>query len=248
MNDSSSNPRPRDPSDDVWSLSEVENLLHHARKASSFEDELHAPEATCFVPSWAADGVSAHAVGSLVGARRVGPLRLVVTSAAACIALGLAGFFFLRGTSSEESKGPDQVTVAEVSKQMEALWGNGATPSNETTAVHGDLVVAIYRGESSRGDSCGDCWCVRRWSPNWGTERNINELEEEELVDDSIVRSCVGDPSRIIVIGLSGPEAALPKSDDQALQLSLCLIGHSPSAGTTCVPSGLDYCMAAWSR
>jgi len=62
------------------------------------------------------------------------------------------------------------------------------------------------------------------------------------------VRSCVGDPSRIIVIGLSGPEDALPKTDDQALQLSLCLIGQSPSAGTTCVPSGLDYCMAGWSR
>lgn len=251
MNDSSHNPRSNDANDpNMGDLSpaQLEDLLHHAHMASSFEDQLSTPESTRFMPSWTARGLPRSALLSRGDARRVGPMRLILTSAAACVAIGLAGFFFLRGTATEENALIDQETVAAARGQAELPLGASAVLLGEMTAPHGDLVVAIYRGEHGRGDGCGECWCVQRWSPNWGAERNINELEESELVDDSIVRSCVGDPSRIIVIGLSGPEDALPKTDDQALQLSLCLIGQSPSAGTTCVPSGLDYCMAGWSR
>jgi hypothetical protein len=248
MSDSSHNPRPRDRKADEGSLSQIEELLHHARSASAFEEQLSAPESPRFVRSWVGHGVSPSGVESRGGARTVGPLRLVLTSAAACAAIGLAGFYFLRGTATNESTGADQETVAAAQETLEMLVGATAEPVEKTTTSHGDLVVAIYRGEDSRGDGCGECWCVRRWSPHWGADRNVNELEETELVDDSIVRSCVGNPSRVIVIGLSGPEDALPKTDDQALQLSLCLIGQSPSAGITCVPRGLDYCMAGWSR
>lgn len=253
MNDFPSNPPPRGPRSDDRSQSQVEDLVQHAHAASAFEQRLLASEAiaseaTRFVPSWAAHGSPQSAVEARGGARRVGPLRLLLTSAAACAALGITGFLFLRGTSAEERGPLQEEAVTAEEAQSEFLQMASVVPPEFGTKSQGDLVVAIYRGEHSRGDECGECWCVRRWSPHWGGERNVNELEESELVDDSIVRSCVGDPSRVIVIGLSGPEDALPKTDDQALQLSLCLIGQSPSTATTCVPSGLDYCMAAWSR
>ncbi len=248
MNDFPSTTPPGGSRSDDMSQSQIEDLVHHANAASAFEQQLIASHATRFMPSWAAHGPPQSAVESRGGARRVGPLRVLLTSAAACAALGLAGFLFLRGTSTEERVPFLEEAVTAEDAQSRLLKMASPVPHGVGTQSHGDLVVAIYRGEHSRGDECGECWCVRRWSPQWGAERNVNELEESELVDDSIVRSCVGDPSRVIVIGLSGPEDALPKTDDQALQLSLCLIGQSPSTATTCVPSGLDYCMAAWSR
>ena len=123
MSDSSHNPRPRDRKADEGSLSQIEELLHHARSASAFEEQLSAPESPRFVRSWVGHGVSSSGVESRGGARTVGPLRLVLTSAAACAAIGLAGFYFLRGTATNESTGADQETVAAAQETLEMLVG-----------------------------------------------------------------------------------------------------------------------------
>ncbi len=130
-------------------------------------------------------------------------------------------------------------------------------PAKEVPAIEPpvhivNMVVALYRGDDRASERCAECWCVERWSPEWGEGRNVNELEHEELVSGSIGLSCVGDPRRVIVIGLSGPAAVMPRTDEQALALSLCLMGEKePPEGTSaqaCIPKGLDYCMADWAR
>lgn len=114
-----------------------------------------------------------------------------------------------------------------------------------------NMVVALYRGDARSDELCPECWCVARWSADWGDGRTVNELDHDELVSGSIDRSCVGDPRRVVVIGLSGPAAVMPRTDQQALDLSLCLMGESEPASVSfkaCIPSGLDYCMADFNR
>ncbi len=125
-----------------------------------------------------------------------------------------------------------------------------ATEQPAEAPVH--MVVALYRGDDRSSERCPECWCVERRSANWSDGRNVNELEHEELVSGSIGLSCVADPRRVVVIGLSGPAAAMPRTDEQALELSLCLIGEKDFAGggtaQGCIPKGLDYCMADWTN
>ena len=117
------------------------------------------------------------------------------------------------------------------------------------------VVVALYRSDSSPTERCPECWCVARWSANWGEGRSVNELQDHELVDDSMMHACVTDPKRVVVLGLSGPASSMPKNDQQALDLSLCLMGlqgsASPQASVenpNCTPVGLDYCLTTWGK
>jgi hypothetical protein len=222
---------PIDSNSDGPKLSQVEDLLQHALRASAFEDHLIGQNALLPRRSWFGGG----------------PMRFILTSAAACAVIGLTGFLFWRSSSSEQGNPiASGNTIAQT--EPESLRGAPIALHTDALAPHGDLVVAIYRGEHARGDDCGECWCVRRWVPKWGAERHVNELEESELIDDSMVRSCVGDPRRVIVIGLSGPIDHLPKTDDQALELSLCLIGQAASDSSSCISGQLEYCMTSWSR
>ena len=117
------------------------------------------------------------------------------------------------------------------------------------------VVVALYRSDSSPTERCPECWCVARWSANWGEGRSVNELQDHELVDDSMMHACVTDPKRVVVLGLSGPASSMPKNDQQALDMSLCLMGlqgsASPQASVenpNCTPVGLDYCLTTWGK
>ena len=117
------------------------------------------------------------------------------------------------------------------------------------------VVVALYRSDSSPTERCPECWCVARWSADWGEGRSVNELQDHELVDDSMMHSCVIDPKHVVVIGLSGPASSMPKNDQQALDMSLCLMGlqgsASPQASVenpNCTPVGLDYCLTTWGK
>lgn len=117
------------------------------------------------------------------------------------------------------------------------------------------VVVALYRTDSSPTERCPECWCVARWSADWGEGRSVNELQDHELVDDSMMHSCVIDPKHIVVIGLSGLASSMPKNDQQALDMSLCLMGlqgsASPQASVenpNCTPVGLDYCLTTWGK
>ena len=117
------------------------------------------------------------------------------------------------------------------------------------------VVVALYRSDSSPTERCPECWCVARWSADWGEGRSVNELQDHELVDDSMMHACVTDPKRVVVLGLSGPASSMPKNDQQALDMSLCLMGlhgsASPQASVenpNCTPVGLDYCLTTWGK
>ncbi len=150
---------------------------------------------------------------------------------------------------SMQSSG-EAVSVATAAQTPAEMLNAGsnfeASKTTDAPPVH--MVIALYRAESGPQVRCPECWCVAQWPANWGDGRTVNDLQEQELVADSMDRSCVIDARRIVVVGLSGPADSMPKNDQQALELSLCLIGEGATVGPLCVPSSLDYCMASWSK
>jgi hypothetical protein len=135
------------------------------------------------------------------------------------------------------------------------------------------MVVALYRqGDEPRGpgagsgDDCTSCWCVTQWTPDWSQGRGLCEVPDAELLTGSMDRRCVTSPKRVIVVGLSGPASAMPSSDEHARELALCLaqqkgklssgsvvtmpgqMAQMASSQVTCVPVGVDYRIASWTR
>ncbi len=205
---------------------DAQRLLALAREARSFDDLIARTEST----------ESARPLRARIAWRWVGPF-----AAAALLALAATAWIVApRGHEAERERHP----------QFPDLLPPIVITTPERTV---NMVVALYRSDKRTNERCAECWCVARWDADWGDGRTVNELEHDELVSGSVARSCVGDPQRVVVIGLSGPASAMPRTDQQALDLSLCLMGevdHTPSASTltACVPKGLDYCMADWNR
>lgn len=118
-------------------------------------------------------------------------------------------------------------------------------------------VVALFRGDADAEGRCPDCWCVAQWSPNWGEGRGTNDLHEDELVQASLTHACVTDPQRVVIVGLTGPATAMPKSEAEALEMSLCLLKKQSAqfpvslvdnTSAYCLPAGVDYCMTTWDK
>ncbi len=201
---------------------DLEQLLRMAREADRFERELHTPTR-----------------------RRIGWLQpaiaacLVFAGIIAVLQPGQNGSDLL-GSSAPRLDQP--IVVAPTIPELRLPYQAGSS-SQES-----HVVVALYRKDSATNERCPECWCVARWSADWSDGRSINEIEDHELVDDSMARSCVLDPQRVVVVGLSGPAASMPTTDQQALELSLCLLGETAPTNTNCVPVGVDYCMASWSK
>jgi len=209
---------------------EVERLLRQAAEVRQFERDL---------------GLADDAPIALRPRR---PWRLLAPLAVAALLAFAASVWFLNFSdrASEKETAPGMPGIV----SPRPTTADGAAPESPV-----NMVVALYRGDTRPGERCADCWCVARWDADWGEGRTVAELEHEELVSDSVAHSCVGEPRRVVVIGLSGPASAMPRTDQQAFDLSLCLMGEAPptqtsggDASISCIPKGLDYCMADWSR
>lgn len=126
-----------------------------------------------------------------------------------------------------------------------------------------NMVVALFREDDKPNDECPACWCVTQWHEDWGTGRDITKVLGDELLAASKERRCVARPQQMIVVGLSGPASAMPASDELARQLALCLaekqddpsprerLGAGYKLGTaqpSCLPVGVDYRLATWTR
>ncbi len=130
----------------------------------------------------------------------------------------------------------------------------------ETTSTHQNMLIALYRAEDGRDAVCPDCWCVQRWEPRWDTAVDVRRAPDFDMLGESIERSCVADPARIVVIGLSGPAESLPASDDQAREIALCLLEGAPdgvngagesvlhASSTGCIASTVEYRIQTWNR
>lgn len=137
-----------------------------------------------------------------------------------------------------------------------ARHGTAAAPRQAALvapAHHENMLIALYRAEDGKDAVCPDCWCIQSWHPEWEAEVDVRRVADADVLAESIVRSCVTDPSRIVVVGLSGPREALPASDDQAREVALCLLEGSPDAAGSfgapgCVASSIEYRIHTWNR
>lgn len=116
------------------------------------------------------------------------------------------------------------------------------------------MLIALYRADddkASPGATCPECWCVKRWKPELKNGKDLASVGGDELIGASIERSCVGDPARMVVIGLSGPADALPKSDDQARDVAMCILdktGDGAVQPVGCLASSVDVRVETWKR
>lgn len=251
--------------------SDAQQLLRMARELQEFQSDIAAG---AWVDDLAAPASREQTLRmNLMAARKKTAVRMrwAVVAMAACLVLALSVRMMnsqspsptvashgvidqpkidpTKVDQSMQSSG-EAVSVATAAQKPAEMLNAGSNfeVSKTTDAPPVHMVIALYRAESGPQVRCPECWCVAQWPANWGDGRTVNELQDQELIADSMNRSCVIDARRIVVVGLSGPADSMPKNDQQALELSLCLIGEGATAGPLCVPSSLDYCMASWSK
>ena len=221
---------------------EIEQLLKMSRELEQFERD-------CDPSVVASDDRTANLLVSLAAARAKSAARMRWASVPIAACLVIAVIAKMQSSPTTPIAPQSEIVAVEptaIPTEDQVVPIVSALPNVQ-------VVVALYRSDSS--PTCPECWCVARWSADWGEGRSVNELQDHELVDDSMMHACVTDPKRVVVLGLSGPASAMPKNDQQALDMSLCLMGLQGSASPqgrvenpNCTPVGLDYCMTAWGK
>ena len=239
---------------------EIEQLLKMSRELEQFERD-------CEPRVVAGDDRTAILLNNLAVARAKSAARMRWASVAIAACIVIAVIAKMQSTPTpivapvtdnvaiESTQQPTtEVQVVQSLPVVPAVSVTEEVPELKTIP-NVQVVVALYRTDSSPTERCPECWCVARWSADWGEGRSVNELQDHELVDDSMMHSCVIDPKHVVVIGLSGPASSMPKNDQQALDMSLCLMGlqgsASPQASVenpNCTPVGLDYCLTTWGK
>jgi len=169
----------------------------------------------------------------------------MIAAAALTLLAGLATFLSITGGLSPPSR-------------QGATAGKGRPLAGPAGSTHQNMLIALYRAEDGRDTVCPDCWCVQRWQPHWEAEVDVRRVADLDMLGESIERACVADPSRIVVIGLSGPADALPASDDQAREVALCLLDGAPDGAVDapahaltspgCIASSIEYRIHTWNR
>lgn len=208
--------------------SELTALLRMSREADELERDLAAPVSR--------HGARAHERPAT--RHRVGSKRIVFAVAAIAALAAATSVLWVRGAGPVNGRG------------LAGAPGAGTAREDEGRE---NMLIALYRGEDGLEAACPECWCVQRWEPRW--EADVRRVAESDLLGESIGRSCVTDPSRIVVIGLSGPAGSLPKSDDQAREIAMCLlecapnvIGAEPALSPGCIASTVEYRIQTWNR
>lgn len=131
-----------------------------------------------------------------------------------------------------------------------------APPTSGASEECRQMVIALYRDETDADLACDECWCVQTWAQEWPAGHDVTGVHRDELIRESLARSCVPNPEKMIVVGLSGRPADMPVTDDQAREIALCLVdaagdgaqarGHA--GRMDCVPHGLDLRVETWGR
>lgn len=221
---------------------EIEKLLKMSRDLEQFERDCDPSIVT-------GDDRTANLLTSLAAARAKSAARMRWASVASAACLVIAVIAKMQSAPTTPIAPQSEIVVVKptaIPTEVQVVPVVSALPNVQ-------VVVALYRSDSS--PTCPECWCVAQWNADWGEGRSVNELQDYELIDDSMMHACVTDPKRVVVLGLSGPASSMPKTDQQALDMSLCLMGLQGSASSqasvanpNCTPLGLDYCMTAWGK
>lgn len=106
-------------------------------------------------------------------------------------------------------------------------------PSHATAQVEppskASLLLAVYQNDA------GKLSCVN-WSADALKGRTIASLTADELTRLGLTLACDPGAARILVVGLEGPAAVLPTSDDRAKAVAQCLSTTPPCASGTFDP------------
>jgi hypothetical protein len=130
--------------------------------------------------------------------------------------------------------------IAATPKQPVKMTGAKPKSSDPVAPPTASLLLAVYQNDS------GHLSCVN-WSADALKGRAMSSLTAEELTRLGLALACDPQAARILVVGLEGPAAALPSSDDRAKLVGQCLSTSPPCASgvfnpTTCASAGcLDH-------
>jgi hypothetical protein len=102
-------------------------------------------------------------------------------------------------------------------------------PDHPTPPPTSSLLLAVYQNDA------GKFSCVN-WSADALKGRAIASLTADELTRLGLTLACDPGAARILVVGLEGPAAALPTSDDRAKAVAQCLSTTPPCASGTFDP------------
>ncbi len=179
------------------------------------------------------------------GAGRRSPGRRLLSNAAlvvgvlACLAMvGMLAGWPLGATSRR----PPAHAAPQAARQGRQAARSSAAARADAAPERESMVIALYRTDGGKERPCRDCWGLARWTPQWARGCDVTTIGRDELLA-TVRRSGVGAAGQVVLVGLSGPAADLPVSDDQARQAALCLL-ESPAH--ECVASAVDVRVHAW--
>jgi hypothetical protein len=198
----------------------AQHLLEMAREADALErDLLGNPLAVI------ASGASAES--SSHGLRRWWRHAAVAAGVAACLVVGTLAW--------RQTRHPGTITtIAAIPRHADAPAVDQAT-----------MFIALYGGDESSNTASPDCWCLQRWTPEQSAAV-IAEMSNQDVIAASMERACVTTPSRVVVIGLSGPREDLPRSDEDARTLAKCLLDGDAATEASAASSGsAAFCLAS---
>jgi len=115
-----------------------------------------------------------------------------------------------------------------------------------STSLTGNIMLAVFT------DECGERTCIVTHDHDELRGRDPTKMSDEELLKLALGDRCGSAVEQVTVIGLSGPDGSLPRTNAQAELLAMCL-GTAPFASQpastllSCVPPGVSVVMASLS-
>lgn len=112
---------------------------------------------------------------------------------------------------------------------------------------HASVLLTIVEGsDPATGLPCASCRTVDLVATD-GKEQTLLAHAEPVVIQDAMNRTCSPSARRVVVVGLSGPTKALPKTEAQATQLAQCIMtapgASSPGGDADVISSAASACM-----
>lgn len=196
---------------------EAQHLLEMAREADALERDLRGEPLAMITPRTLAVRPS----------RRWWRYTAIAACIAACLISGSVVW--------HQSRRPGIITTIAASPRHRVA----------PAADHATMFIALYGGDESSNTASPECWCLQRWTPDQSAAA-VAEMSNQDVIAASLERACVTMPSRVVVIGLSGPREDLPRNDDDARTLAKCLLDeHAAPDASAASSSGAAFCLAS---
>lgn len=195
----------------------AQHLLEMSRDADALERDLLGEPLAVMAP-----------VTSAASSRRRWPRY-------AAVAAGVAACFIVGTLAWRQTRHLGTITTIAASPRHSVV----------PAADQATMFIALYGGDESSNTASPDCWCLQRWTPEQSAAV-VAEMSNEDVIAASMERACVTTPSRVVVIGLSGPREDLPRSDDDARMLAKCLLDdHAAPTASEAPNGGAAFCLAS---